>query len=583
MKKRKDNILSMIAIVFIVTSSFASAWAQEDCPEFTIELNLVFLHGAPGEPLSMGPLETALRDSLAPKITAYEQSHPGMNIEVNTWIPDLDNDESVSSWANNIATFINDNLPNKENIILIGHSMGGKSAIYAVKNNVGGLQAKTLAVVTINSPIEEMDHYVTTGGFSIWENFCGAWFTLSGHDTQTGDNGVCTSVAHHDSRDEAIWIAQNKHLLMFISGEDGGPNSTQCNSLIGDGLPRDQDDELFPISAQNVPEADVVYYGNYCHSALHDNSAATNFMAETISNYIFGDVIHCSVLVREGSYDNKADIYPGTDSWEDIRGDVLACEGSWIEETCNSIPTCSWNPIVGCNPCPGGDERSYCEVSKDPSSDLSTWINTYGWESSDVNDCRIYVDAGAAYRNWLKINWRIYGKGLLPTGTPRDHYEVRVIDADDPGTGTSWVRWETSAPNDCRIRISSWAWSPNYWIRIGWRVYKNESRQISLISDMISDATLPAAVSNGTGGPLMAKHYLVTGIVYIPSGSMLTINAGAKLYFESGSKIIANGIIEVNGESGIPICLVSLAVPHRGIKLMEDLVLKNGGELKPGQ
>jgi hypothetical protein len=562
--------------------------AQEECPEFTIELNFVFLHGAPGEPLSMTPLRDTLASKLKSKIAVYEQNNPGMNIQVNTWIPNLDNDESVSSWADNIANFVNDSLPDKENLILIGHSMGGKSAIYAVYNN-SGLKAKTLSVITINSPIEKMSNYKPITGYNIWENFCDAWLNGQTHDTGTGDNGVCASVAHHDSRDEARWIAQEKHLLMFISGELH-PNSGQCDLPpefpIFDGLPRDQDDNLFPMSAQCVPEADVVYYGPYCHCALQDQDpAARNFMAETIASYVFGDLIGCSVLVREGNYDHKSAWGVETATWEDIRGDVLTCEGSW-HRLCRSAPACFWNhQIVGCNPCPVGDERSRYEVYKSYPSDLWAFVDTYDWESSsDVNDCRIYFDARAESDNRLTVNWAVYRKGLLPCETPRDHYEVRVIDCNSHTTGISWARWETVNANDCRIRISSYAWEGTFWLSIGWQVYKKESRQVCLISDIVSGATLPAVVYDGPGGggPLVAKHYLVTGTVSIPSSSTLTIHPGAKIYFQSDSKIVANGTLEANAESGNPICMVSLDIPCRGLQLTAQLRMQNGGEFKPG-
>jgi hypothetical protein len=94
---------------------------------------------------------------------------------------------------------------------------------------------------------------------------------------------------------------------------------------------------------------------------------------------------------------------------------------------------------------------------------------------------------------------------------------------------------------------------------------------------------LCGTVYDGFGGPLTSAHpYLVTCDVEVPTGRTLTIQPGTEVFFESGFKIISNGTINANGELNDPIYLVSNDTPHRGMKLMWDLVLKDGGEFKPG-
>ncbi|GAI54949.1 unnamed protein product, partial [marine sediment metagenome] len=77
------------------------------------------------------------------------------------------NDVDIKTWANNIADSIDRHFHNKKDLILIGHSAGGKAALYAVAHNVGDLADKVVLVVTINSPVKSLDEYYVTGGGSV--------------------------------------------------------------------------------------------------------------------------------------------------------------------------------------------------------------------------------------------------------------------------------------------------------------------------------------------------------------------------------------------------------------------------------
>jgi hypothetical protein len=87
---------------------------------------------------------------------------------------------------------------------------------------------------------------------------------------------------------------------------------------------------------------------------------------------------------------------------------------------------------------------------------------------------------------------------------------------------------------------------------------------------------------DGGGGPLGAGTYLVTCDVVVPQGQTLTIQAGARIYFRSGFRIIASGTLFADADSIGPIYLVSNVAPYRGVKLTAQLRMQNGGELKPG-
>lgn len=458
------------------------------CMPATKELNLVFLHGMCGNPSAMEPLKNRLIDSeLPPRIEEYEGSHPGVRVTINWWNPQLSNNVNIGTWAQEIATYINEHLPDKRNLIFICHSMGGKSAIYAVRHNKGGLQDKTLAVITINSPIERLDHFETTGGGHLIYEWCHSKGLLEQLSGGCEDKGICDSVAHYDSRNDANWVATNKHWLAFISAESH-PKSGDCDiPVFGDLLPRNMDDSIIPISAQYTPEADSVFYGKYCHSALHQNHDARVFMAKTIARYIFGEVIKCGHLFRSGKFSHKSGVYVGTppipsEHWEDVEGDALACSGIYSHMNRKTLFIKHWKDKKGCT-CPNQQERSSFEVEKASGCDPWTGIDWEKWASDDPHDCRISIKTYAGFRNKIRVNWKVYHKGLLPPSSERDHYEVEVTRADK-FTGIDEVRWVTDDPLDCRIRIDSWALQERLWIEIEWRVYCKKKIRRQLIEEI---------------------------------------------------------------------------------------------------
>jgi len=89
-------------------------------------------------------------------------------------------------------------------------------------------------------------------------------------------------------------------------------------------------------------------------------------------------------------------------------------------------------------------------------------------------------------------------------------------------------------------------------------------------------------VYDGHGGPLRAGSYTVMCDVEIPVGETLTIEPGTHVAFKQNCKLIANGILNANGELGDPIYLVS-EDSDKGMKLNCEFTLANGEEYKPGQ
>ena len=479
----KKRLVLLIAAVLYASIVFCSpAQAMPENPVSVKELNFVFLHGAGGYSCSFQLLEDTIVEQLSAYIRIYEQDHPDIDVRVDTLGRCYPNDVDIDTWANNIADSIDKHFPDKENLILIGHSMGGKTALYAVAKNIGNLANKVAMVVTINSPIKKLQNYYYVGGepaVSYWA----AKFLVS-------DRGVINSVADYDSAQDGQWVGLNKHWLAFISAE-AAPISQQFDVSGVDPLPRDMDDGIIPISAQYSDGADVIYYGEYAHSDFAVLDEVAGYMADQILRYLFGGNIEFSVFARGGTFGHKANLFPGTDYWDDLVGGVLASSGTLSHRNDSYIKWQEWEDVVG--ECPLGTIRSSYQTTQIKSFPLLTGIKLSRWVNTDnPDDCRIYLRTRAAPKSSVQVDWSIYQQGLLPLGIRRDYYEVEIA-TGTPLTSIGHVSWETGDTRDVRLRISSQAESPFRWFQARWRVYSKESRQRKVIDE------IPAGALLGTG------------------------------------------------------------------------------------
>ncbi len=457
----------------------SSAQSAPENPVQVKELNFVFLHGAGGNVCAMQLLADSIMEQLPAHILDYQQANPKTKIRVDTLQRCYPNDVDIKTWAINIADSIDKHFHNKKNLILIGHSMGGKAALYAVAQNVGDLADKVALVVTINSPIKSMHRYYAAGGASALD-YCRARWLLS-------DRGVCNSLAYYDSSQDGRWVGAVRHWLAFISGE-AAPLSEQFNVGGVDAMPRNMDDNIIPLSAQYSDGADVIYYGEYSHSDFSVLDEVAGFMAEQILHYLFGGGIECSVLAKSGTLEHKAGWIPGTDYWEDVVGEVLTDSGSLRHWNESYAKWQEWEDVVG--QCPAEGKRSSYQVSKVGFLSFLASIKESRWLSADSpEDCRLYLRTRAAPRNYVQVDWSIYRCGLLPPGVKRDHYEVEIV-TGTPLTNIRHVSWITGDPRDLRLRINSEAESPFRWFKAEWRVYSKESRQRKVIDEIPGQALL---------------------------------------------------------------------------------------------
>jgi len=463
----------LIAIGLFVQFSFCSpaCSAAEDSLQVK-ELNFVFLHGAGGNTCAFQLLADSIIAQLPPYVIDYEQANPGTEIRVNTLQRCYPNDVDINTWANNIADSIDKHFPNKQNLILIGHSMGGKAALHAVAQNAGNLADKVGLVVTINSPIKSLQGYYVTGGGSI-RDYCRARWLLS-------DEGVCNSVAYYDSSRDGEWVGYSKHWLAFISGE-AAPLSEQFDIGKVDALPRNMDDNIVPLSAQYSDGADVIYYGEHGHSDFTTSDEVAGFIADQILRYLFGGYVECIVFTKGGTFEHKAGWLPVTDYWEDVVGEVPVSSGTVWHKNESWTRWQEWEDVVG--ECFPEGKRSSYRVSKAGTFAFLASIKEACWSvPDDPGDYRLYLRTRAAPRSSVRVDWSIYRQGLLPVGTERDHYEVEIA-TGTPFCNIGRVAWVTDDPRDLRLRIWSEAEGPFRWFKAEWRTYFKESRQRKVIDE----------------------------------------------------------------------------------------------------
>jgi len=476
-----NQIMKRLSVVVAVAlclqlGFYGSVKSAGESPAGVKELNFVFLHGARGVSCTQQLLADTVLEYIPGYIYEYERANPGIKVNVNALNRCYPNDVDIDSWARNIADDVGKYLPGKGKIIFVGHSMGGKAALYAVAKNVGNLADRTALVVTINSPIKRLDGYSVAGGGSFLA-YCRAALWQS-------DRGICTSAASYDSSEDGKWVGQNRHWLAFVAGENT-PMSKQFDYGGVDAFPRDMDDGAIPISAQYSDGADVVYYGEYGHSDFGILPEVADFMAKGILRCIFGGSIECSVFAGSGSFEHKANWRPGTDYWRDLVGDVLGMSGRFWHWNESYTGWQEWEDVVEYYPpTHENDKRSRYQVSLVRSSRLSTGIQELRWlEPDNSEDCRVYLRTKAAPRSYIQVDWSIYRQGLLPVGTKRDRYEVRIV-GGTPLAGIGRVSWASDELRDVRLEILSHAESPFRWFEAEWRVFQKEVRQRKVIDEI---------------------------------------------------------------------------------------------------
>lgn len=484
LKNPKLLLLNSISVLFLlilqsmtVSPVSADSIGSVANPAEVKELNFVLIHGGAGNSCSFQPMADTLTETLPYYIEEYEKNHPDKKINFNILNRCYPNDESIETWASNIADAINKYLPGKKNLILIGHSMGGKVALYLTANNIGNIGDKVALVVTINSPIRQLSNYPVTGGENVTD-LCNNLFIGSYAN-------LCSSIAYYDSVNDGKVVGNTKHWLAFVSAEDA-PSSTQFDYGGLDPYPWHMDDGVIPLSAQYTEDADTIYYGEHFHTDFHETKELTQSVTEKIVNYIFGIPNQYFFLAREGSFEHESDWWLGADKWVDIVGDTLIKKGSIWHWNTSDFKWNEWEDVAGGLPLVD-DAKSRFEIKLVDSSPLLTALEEVRWfNMSDPEDCRLFIKTKTAPGQYVRADWIIYQQSLLPKGMERDHYEIEVYE----GTNMTTIKeatWMSNNPQDLRLLISSQAESPFKRFKANWRSFAKEYRQQEIISELISE------------------------------------------------------------------------------------------------
>lgn len=466
--------LTLACMLCLQLALLVPARADDSAPSGrVIELNFVFLHGLGGNTCTFQMITDKI-DELLPLYTeGYTERNPGTTFEVNILARCYPGYLNIETWAENVAVSIQEHFGDKDNLIIVGHSMGGKVALYTVANNIGNLFNKTAAVVTINSPVRNLDRYYVPGGGPMLD-YCQT--TMLG-----SDEGICTSLAFYDSARDGLYIGETKHWLAFVSAEDA-PLSRKYDRSGVDVWPRNMDDGIVPLPAQFSDGADVIYYGDYGHSDIGLEEEAANKVANNILRYIFGDPIECSVLARTGELEHEADWLLGTDYWSDIVGGIPLESGTITRRNDSFFKWEHWEDIVG-----EGiyeDKRAYSHITLD-SFPLLTNIDRADWYvSENTSDFRLKIETGAAPLTTAEVNWTLFGKGYFELGRERTFYDVEIT-AGTPLAGIRQVSWLTADdPLDPVMWVWSEAQSPFRWFEAEWKIYQKATRYVALIEEI---------------------------------------------------------------------------------------------------
>lgn len=466
------------AVLFLSPGSLRLVTAA---PAQVKELNLVFLHGMGGTSCSLQLLSDYMNKRLTGYVFLYAQSHPDTKIQVNILDRCYPAYTDIRTWAANLADSIEKHFKGRDNLIIIGHSMGGKTALYSVAHNVGGLGDKVAAVVTVNSPVKNLGRYYAPGGGPVL-NYCRTGLLGS-------DQGVCSSITYYDASKDGTWVAENRHWLAFISGENA-PMSPQFDRAGVDGWPRDMDDGVVPISAMYADGADVVYYGEEGHSALGSSPDVADYLADQILRYIFGFPVECCSFVKSGAFQHEADWLLGKDQWDEVVGEGTASQGTVKHKNDSLTRWQEWEDVVG--ELPPDAQRSSSSV-RQVSLPLFSSIKEARWQApGEPTDGRVYLRTRAAPLSTITVDWTVYQAPLLPVGSKRAYYEVSIKDGT-PLVGVTYVAWSSRDSRDLRLRVQSEAHSPFRWFKAEWRVYQAVIRQHNIINEIPVSA---AAVGN---------------------------------------------------------------------------------------
>ncbi|MGQ0503906.1 MAG: alpha/beta fold hydrolase [Myxococcaceae bacterium] len=337
-----------------------------------VKLHFVFLHGVQwndegrynaGE--SLRSLEEELKRKIDLRLPQYHFEHPDAHLTFQTYRlglytdgngnlrPSLDDPSdgsgvpSADRWRASLSEGLTRILPaDAQNVILIGHSTGGRVAM-EVAANVGGAgavgahdwgwQSRIVGVVTVDGMIDALN--------SPTYDFLAAWSYVSGCKLVQGD-GWCEYSGHISAVPATDWVARNKRALTLISAGRCSPSTWTGES-----------DQALPLRSQSSPWASGLTmtrypgetygpasgyrYGPFCHTDITNTGSGAHLAArEEVSNRILAWLFDAAPRVASSYQVNIPALPPN--QWSASYSFGISCGvGSDVGGEIAAMGTCS--------------------------------------------------------------------------------------------------------------------------------------------------------------------------------------------------------------------------------------------------
>ena len=227
---------------------------------------IFFLHGWLGESDDLVPL--------ARRVLHLWSNQGKITSDLRLDLNGFPNNLGLERWATNIAQRIRNRLKDMSDtgkVIIVGYSMGGKAALYAVGHNISDIRDSIDVIITINTPYHDLAEFAPA---LLTKAACQAAHFWK----RTPDRGACEDLVHHDSTDTVRTIQDETDIPIYaLASSEDMPLSLSCNSPIMSS-PVDPyawylDDGNVPLKAQSVEGVKTIYYGNFCHWDLLEPSS----------------------------------------------------------------------------------------------------------------------------------------------------------------------------------------------------------------------------------------------------------------------------------------------------------------------
>ena len=434
----------------------------------TITLNLLYVHGVKGCTTdrqnaagSLSSLDAAIGGALAARISTWQAAHPGDTIVVNRRFANLytatpspthpsdstnplnmddwevgdpgcttstqgDACTTAYEWRYRLAKEINYYYPAPaQNVILIGHSTGGRVAMEVAANygtgGVGtkdwGVQSRIAGVVSINGMIDSLgtSKYNVAGPVS-FETSCKNGDAIMGFGSSCAQgNGWCEYAGRISGFAAADWVSNNKRALMLTSWGSCSPSGFTGNT---DGsLPYDAQGSPWAVGLDMTPAPGQTYrvahgtkYGSFCHSNITNSGAANHAAARDAARNRILDWLFVAAprVAATGSNSTSSLAYNATSPTFTMGS---ACATGEADDTLTSGNKAKGLDVAGVCKHPGyfdGDDHAVALGEIGIVSNGTTCNGSYNWKQAHDSG-----NSHAATLWWKTRSLRVAGPDLI--------------------------------------------------------------------------------------------------------------------------------------------------------------------------